>query len=307
MSLPNDVASNSVLICDADGELWYTRQEELGIDCIAMPYSYGGEVYYYDLGKNTDFGKFYAAVRGGEVPTTMALNPDEYVEILEKYFSQGKDVLYVSFSHAMSATFDHLNTALAQLKDKYPSRKCTVFDTKSICLGAGIQMEYAAELKNAGASDDEIIAKLTEFRNRIGMYFVVDDLMHLKRGGRLSGIAAFAGTMLSLKPILTTDEKGSLKVFEKITGKRKAMRKMADKVIEDLTGTEYTVYVVDADCPSDGELLAQMIREKRSDAKIVRQTVGPVIGAHCGPGTVGVIFIADKRPVPLAAEPSEQA
>ena len=292
----------SVLICDADGELWFTRQEELGIDCISMPYSYGGEVYYYDLGKNTDFKKFYTAVRGGEIPTTMALNPDEYVEILEKYFSQGEDVLYVSFSHAMSATFDHLQTALTQLKDKYPDRKCTVFDTKSICLGAGIQMEYAAELKNAGADDEEIIAKLTEFRDRSAVYFVVDDLMHLKRGGRLSGIAAFAGTLLSLKPILTLDEKGSLKVFEKITGKRKALRKMADRVIEELTGTEYSVYVVDADCPDDADLLAEMIKEKRPEAKIVRQIVGPVIGSHCGPGTIGVIFIADKRPVPLADE-----
>ena len=290
----------SVLLIDADGDLWFTRQEELGVDCISMPYSYGGEVYYYDLGKNTDFKKFYAAVRGGEVPTTMALNPDEYVEILEKYFSKGEDILYVSFSHAMSATFDHLQTALNQLKDKYPDRKVTIFDTKSICLGAGIQMEYAAELKNAGASDEEIIAKLTEFRDRSAVYFVVDDLMHLKRGGRLSGIAAFAGTLLSLKPMLTIDEKGSLKVVEKISGKRKAIRKMADKVIADLTGTEYSVYVIDADCPEDGDSLAAMIREKRPEAKIVRQTIGPVIGSHCGPGTVGVVFIADKRPVPLA-------
>lgn len=292
----------SVLICDADGDLWYTRQEELGIDCISMPYSYGGEVYYYDLGKNTDFKRFYSAVRSGEVPTTMALNPDEYVEILEKYFSQGEDILYVSFSHAMSATFDHLQTALNQLKDKYPDRKCTVFDTKSICLGAGIQMEYAAELKNAGASDEEIIAKLTAFRDRSAVYFVVDDLMHLKRGGRLSGIAAFAGTLLSLKPMLTIDEKGSLKVYEKITGKRKAMRKMADKVIAELTGTEFSVYVLDADCPEDGDALTQMIKDGRPEAKIVRQTIGPVIGSHCGPGTVGVIFIADQRPIPLAKD-----
>ena len=292
----------SVLICDADGELWFTRQEELGIDCISMPYSYGGNVYYYDLGKNTDFKKFYNAVRSGEMPTTMALNPAEYVEILEKYFSQGEDILYVSFSHAMSATFDHLQTALNELKDKYPKRKCTVFDTKSICLGAGIQMEYAAELKNAGASDKEILNKLQAFRDRVAVYFVVDDLMHLKRGGRLSGIAAFAGTLLSLKPILTIDERGSLKVFEKITGKRKALRKMADRVIADLTGTEYSVYVVDADCPAEGDLLADMIREKRPEAKIVRQVVGPVIGAHCGPGTIGVIFVADQRPVPLTKE-----
>lgn len=289
----------SVLIVDADGELWYTRQEELKVEYIKMPFSYGGKEYYYDLGKETDFRDFYDAVRGGEVPKTMALNPEEYVEILEPHFKNGEDVLYVSFSHAMSGTFDHLHKAITELHVKYPTRKCTVFDTKAISLGAGIQMEYAAELRNEGKSDKEIITALKELRDRVAVYFVVDDLMHLKRGGRLSGAAAFAGTLLSLKPVLTHDEKGGLKVFEKITGKRKALRKMADRVIEELTGTDFPVYVVDADCPDEGDQLRDMILEKRPEAKVIRQIVGPVIGAHCGPGTVGVIFIADKRPIPL--------
>lgn len=290
----------SVLLIDADGELWYTRQEELGVRCIQMPYSYCGKEYYYDLGKNTDFDAFYKAVRGGEVPKTMALNPQEYVDIIEPIFAEGEDVLYVSFSHKMSGTFDHLHTALEQLKEKYPDRKCTVFDTKSISLGAGIQMEYAAELKNNGASDEEIIAALTEFTDRVAVYFVVDDLMHLKRGGRLSGIAAFAGTLLGLKPILTLDENGSLGVLTKKAGKRTALKLIADNVVKQLTGTDYSVYVVDADSKDDGDWLADQIRAKRPEAKIVRQVVGPVIGAHCGPGTIGVIFIADKRPIPLA-------
>lgn len=265
-----------------------------------MPYSYCGNEYYYDLGKNTDFDAFYKAVRGGEVPKTMALNPQEYVDIIEPIFAEGEDVLYVSFSHKMSGTFDHLHTALEQLKEKYPDRKCTVFDTKSISLGAGIQMEYAAELKNNGASDEEIIAALTEFTDRVAVYFVVDDLMHLKRGGRLSGIAAFAGTLLGLKPILTLDENGSLGVLTKKAGKRTALKLIADNVVKQLTGTEYSVYVVDADSKDDGDWLVDQIRAKRPEAKIVRQVVGPVIGAHCGPGTIGVIFIADKRPIPLA-------
>lgn len=289
----------SVLLIDADGELWYTRQEELGVDCIKMPYAYNDETYYYDLGKNTDFRKFYDAVRGGTVPTTMALNPQEYVEILEPYFQKGEDVLYVSFSHAMSGTFDHLQTALKQLKEKYPQRKCTVFDTKSISLGAGIQMEYAAQLKNSGATDEEIISALEKFTDRVAVYFVVDDLNHLKRGGRLSGFAAFAGTLLQIKPILSMDAKGGLSVLQKVTGKKQALRTIADKVAAELTGTEYSVYIVDADDPSEGDALANLIKEKRPEAKIVRQAVGPVIGAHCGPGTIGVIFIADKRPIPL--------
>ena len=289
----------SVLLIDADGELWYTRQEELGVDCIKMPYAYNNETYYYDLGKNTDFRRFYDAVRGGTVPTTMALNPQEYVEILEPYFQKGEDVLYVSFSHAMSGTFDHLQTALKQLKEKYPQRKCTVFDTKSISLGAGIQMEYAAQLKNSRATDEEIISALEKFTDRVAVYFVVDDLNHLKRGGRLSGFAAFAGTLLQIKPILSMDAKGGLSVLQKVTGKKQALRTIADKVAAELTGTEYSVYIVDADDPSEGDALANLIKEKRPEAKIVRQAVGPVIGAHCGPGTIGVIFIADKRPIPL--------
>lgn len=264
-----------------------------------MPYLYGGEEYCYDLGEKTDFKKFYKAVREGAVPKTQALNPENYKEILTPYFSAGEDVLYVSFSHAMSGTFAQLDKALEELKVVYPDRKCTVFDTKSISLGAGIQVEAAAEMKKNGASDKEILDFLSEFTNKVAVYFVVDDLMHLKRGGRLSATSAVAGTLLSLKPMLTTDGKGSLVVCDKIIGRKKALRKLADKVVTELTGTQYSVYVVDADCKEDGDELAESIKSRRPEAKIVRQTVGPVIGSHCGPGTVGVIFIADKRPVEL--------
>lgn len=293
---------SSVLLIDADGELWYTRQEELGVECISMPYTYNDNEYYYDLGKHTDFKKFYQAIRDGAIPKTMALNPQEYYEIIEKHYAAGNDVLYVSFSHAMSGTFNHLNTALNMLAEKYPDRKTTVFNTNSISLGAGIQMEYAAELKNKGASDEEILAFLKEFTNRSVVYFVVDDLMHLKRGGRLSGFAAFAGTLLSLKPILTIDAEGKLGVLEKVAGKKKAIRSIADKVNKTLTGLEYRVYVLDADCPADGDMLADLIKQAHPDANIIRQTIGPVIGAHCGPGTVGAVFIADQRPIPLKAD-----
>lgn len=292
----------SVLLCDSNCELWYTRVKELGLDYISMPYCYGGGEYGYDLGENTDFKKFYDAVRGGTVPKTMALNPENYKEILTPYFKAGEDVLYISFSHAMSGTFAQLDAALKELKKEFPERKCTVFNTNSICLGAGIQVEAAAELKQKGASDEEILAFLKDFTNRVAVYFVVDDLMHLKRGGRLSAGAAVAGTLLSIKPMLTVNEEGGLNVIEKVTGRKKAVRALADKVIKGLTGTEYSVYILDADCKEDGDKLAELIKAERSDAKIVRQTIGPVIGTHCGPGTLGVIFIADERPVKLKVD-----
>lgn len=289
----------SVLLCDSNCELWFERIRELGLDFISMPYCYGDEEYFYDLGEKTDFKKFYSAVRGGVIPKTMALNPENYKEILTPYFEKGEDVLYVSFSHAMSGTFSQLDAALAELNEQFPERKCTVFDTNSISLGAGIQVEAAAELKNKGASDEEILNFLKDFTNRVAVYFVVDDLMHLKRGGRLSAGAAVAGTLLSIKPMLTTDEKGGLKVYAKALGRKKAVRMLADKVIKELTGTEYSVYIIDADCKEEGDELEKLIKKARPEAKCVRQIVGPVIGSHCGPGTLGVIFIADKRPVAL--------
>lgn len=290
----------SVLLCDSNCELWHTRAEELGLDYISMPYYVEEKEYRYDLGKNTDFRAFYDAVRGGAVPKTQALNPEDYKEILTPYFEKGEDVLYVSFSHKMSGTFNYLDVALRELKEKYPDRKCTVFNTNGISLGAGIQVEQAALMKKAGASDEEILAFLKEFTDRVAVYFVVDDLMHLKRGGRLSGFAAVAGTLLSLKPVLTFNEEGGLSVLTKVGGRKKAISTLAAHVAEELRDADkYSVYIVDADCKEDGDRLRDLILEKRPEAQIVRQIVGPVIGSHCGPGTLGVIFVADRRPIPL--------
>lgn len=289
----------SVLLCDSNCELWYTTVKELGIDYIPMPYLYNDREYFYDLGENTDFAAFYSAVRAGAVPKTQALNPENYKDVLEPYFAAGEDVLYISFSHAMSGTFAQLDAALSELKQKYPNRKCTVFDTKSISLGTGIQVKAAAELKNKGASDEEIISFLNDFTNRVAVYFVVDDLMHLKRGGRLSAASAVVGTLLSVKPVLTTNSQGGLSVLEKVSGRKKAVRSLCEKVARTIADYNYPVYVLDADCKEEGDELAAMIKARRPEAEIVRQTVGPVIGSHCGPGTLGVIFIADERPVKL--------
>ena len=289
----------SRLIFDSNGELWFTRAEELGLDYISMPYYIDGQEYYYDLGKATDFRKFYDLVRAGNVPKTQALNPEDYKKFLTPYFEKGEDILYVSFSHKLSGTFQSLDLALKELKERVPERKCTVFNSNSISLGAGIQAEEAAKLWNKGASDEEILSFLQTFTDRVCVYFTVDDLMHLKRGGRCSGLAAVAGTVLGLKPMLTIGADGGLTVLAKISGRKKAIRTLAEKVAAELADEECSVYVVDADCPAEGDWLRDLILEKRPNAKVVRQIVGPVIGSHCGPGTLGVIFVGEKRPIPL--------
>jgi DegV family protein with EDD domain len=290
----------SVLLCDSNGEMWYTRAKELNVNYVSMPYTLEDVEYFYDLGENTDFKHFYERVRGGITPITSALNPENYKDILRPFFEKGEDVLYVSFSHAMSGTFNQLDKALIDLKKEFPRRTCTIFNTNAISLGAGIQQEQAALMKQAGKTDKQIIDFLKVFTHKVATYFVVDDLMHLKRGGRLSAVAAFAGTMLQLKPMLTFDENGGLKVIEKISGKKKALATLAKKVNEGIVDKDkYSVYVLDADEPADGDTVAKLIAEVHPDAKIIRQTIGPVIGTHCGPGTVGVIFVANERPIPL--------
>ena len=289
----------STMIFDSNGELWHTRAEELGLDYISMPYYIDGQEYFYDLGKATDFRKFYDLVRAGNIPKTQALNPEDYKKFLTPYFERGEDILYISFSHRLSGTFQSLELALRELKESYPDRRCTVFDTNSISLGAGIQVEEAAKLRAKGASDEEILDFLKTFTDRVCVYFVVDDLMHLKRGGRCSGLAAVAGTVLGLKPMLSVGADGGLTVLSKIAGRKKAIRTLAEKVVEELTDESCSVYVVDADCPEEGDRLRDLILEKRPNAHVVRQIVGPVIGSHCGPGTLGVIFAGDHRPVPL--------
>ncbi|MCM1042702.1 MAG: DegV family protein [Corallococcus sp.] len=296
----------SVLLCDSNCELWYDRLKELGVDFISMPYTLEDKEYFYDLGENTDFKYFYNSVRAGKIPITSALNPENYKEIIGKYFEKGEDVLYISFSHKMSGTFNYLNIALNELKETYPERKCTVFNTNSISLGAGIQVEQAALLKQNGASDEEILAFLKEFTHKVELYFVVDDLMHLKRGGRLSAAAAVMGTLLSLKPVLTVNAEGGLSVYKKIAGKKKALSFLAERVSEELADENISVYIVDADCPTEGDAVRDMILKNRPQAKIVRQTIGPVIGTHCGPGTVGVIFAAEKRAIALADTTEEE-
>lgn len=297
--MKNDGDIMSVLLCDSNCELWYTTLKDYGVYFISMPYYINEQEYFYDLGEKTDFKHFFGLIREGAMPKTQALNPENYKDILTPYFSRGEDVLYVSFSHAMSGTFGQLESALKELREIYPERKCTVFNTNSISLGAGIQVLAAARKKKEGASDEEIIEYLQDFTNKSAEYFVVDDLNHLKRGGRLSSFSAMFGTLLGIKPMLTIDAKGGLAVIEKLKGRRKAISTLAEKVVDGIADKSFPVFVVDADAPEDGDRIAELIKSKLPDVEIVRQPIGPVIGSHCGPGTIGVIFAADERPITL--------
>ena len=286
----------SKIFFDTDCELWYTMLPELGCELFKMPYTIDGKEYFYDMGENTDFKAFYSAVRGGSMPITSALNAQIYTEILEPYFKAGEDMLYISFSSKMSGTFNHLEMALKDLRAKYPAARFRRFDTKNICWGAGIQVYYAAKYYQEGHTLDEVLAYLEANINSFTQYFAVDDLFHLKRGGRISAAAAAFGTLFSVKPILHTSKEGELEVVTKVTGTNKAIATLVDKVKTlgaDLD--KYPIVIVDADNKAAADKMEAKIREAYPNADIWRYPVGPVIGSHCGPGTIGVIFRSTAR------------
>ena len=184
-----------------------------------------------------------------------------------------------------------MEVAIEELKKKYPDRKITCFDTRNICVGAGIQAIEACKLHNAGASDEEVVKFLTEFKDKVAIYFYVDSLQYLKRGGRISAMSAVMGSMLNIKPILSVNA-GKLEKLTTVKGTKKALDYMVSRFENEyLDDDKYEVFVLDADNKQIGDELAEKIRNTGKKVSIRRIFVGPVIGAHAGPGTVGVVFV----------------
>ena len=280
----------SKFFCDTNSELWYTSAENLGVNVIRMPYTLGSEMNFYDLGKQTDVKAFFDGMRKGEPAKTQGLNMDEYLEYFEPVLASGEDILYVTFSQQMSGTFNSMRLALESLREKYPERKITIVDTEKISYGSGVVVEEAAKLHNAGATDEEVVAFVEGFKSRAKIYFSVSDLKYLVRGGRLSAVAGAVGNILNLKPIIGVSE-GKLASLTKVNGRKKSIFTLVEKLTVDNVDLSCPVTVMHADCVEDAEFMKTLILQKHPEADVKLQMIGPVVGAHCGPDTLGVVFV----------------
>ena len=284
------------LFCDSNCELWHTTVKELGLNLIRMPYIIDDEEHFYDMGEKTDFKAFFDKMRGGSVAKTAALNEFAYTEYFEPILARGEDIYYVTFSHQMSGTFNAMKNVIAQLKEKYPEREIRFKDSKLISMGSGFVTYYAALKYKEGATMDELDAYLDELIPHVATYFVVDDLTYLHRGGRVSGAAKVVGNLLGIKPILYFNEEGKILNINKVKGFKKAMSTLLEYI--KTKGTEldkYKTYVVHADCEDTANAFADILRQTFAGSDVVVQPVGPVIGSHCGPGTIGLIFHAKEK------------
>ena len=287
-----------VFMTDSDSDLPYRYVDELELSMVYMPYIVDGKEYMDDLGRGGTQKEYFDNMRAGAAPSTSLRPLGAYLEIFEPVFASGKDILFVAFSSQLSGTINNLYAAREELLEKYPERKMIVVDTLSISAPQSILILKAHALYREGKSMEEVADWLEQNKLRAQAWFTVDDLVYLKRGGRISAVAAAVGSMLDLKPIITETKEGKLVSTEKVRGRKQALRVLVDKAVENIDDpANADVIILHADAPEDAARVESKLREKIPGLeKIDTYYVGPVIGAHCGPGTVAVCFFGKERP-----------
>lgn len=285
-----------VIMTDINADLPEEYIREHGLEVLSLSYMIDGETY--DRNHPLEVGEFYKRMRNGSMPTTSQVNPDQAKKAFTACLKQGKDVLYIAFSSALSGTYNSGRIAAEEIKEEglFPDRKLIVLDSLSASLGQGLLVHKAVQLKEAGKSLEETVSWVEENKLNLCHIFTVDDLFHLHRGGRVSKATAVLGTMINIKPILHVDEEGRLTPIGKVRGRRKSLSALADRMGEQIKGFENPeVFISHGDCLEDAEYVEKLVRERFGVEKFVINHVGPTIGAHSGPGTMALFFMGNQR------------
>ena len=267
---------------------------QLGLTFVPLTVEFRGNTFD---DKNDDTLKdMYQGLRAGEVAKTSAVNPSRWSQAMEKALAAGKDVLVLAFSSGLSTTYQSAVIAAEELKDAYPDRKIQVIDTLCASMGQGLLVWYACKKRDEGLSLDEVAQWVLDNRLHLCHWFTVDDLMYLKRGGRISAATALVGTMLQIKPLLHVDDEGHLINMTKTRGRKAAIDAMVKKAQELGVGYDNsTMFISHGDCLSDAEYLSRQLKEKCGVKDVVISYVGAVIGSHSGPGTLALFFLGSHR------------
>lgn len=282
------------IITDSACDLPGSMVAELGITVVPLYVNFRNEC----LSDSVDDGikTIYDGLRAGENASTSAVNPVRWSEAMEPALKAGRDVLVVAFSSGLSTTYQSAVIAGEELKETYPDRTICVVDGLAASLGQGLLIWYACRKRDEGLSVTELAAWVENNKQHLCHWFTVDDLMFLKRGGRVSAATALVGTMLSIKPILHVDDEGHLISVGKVRGRKAAIKALADKVGELGSGYDNsTVFISHGDCAEEAQSLADMLKEKYGIKEVVLGYVGAVIGSHSGPGTIALFFLGDHR------------
>ena len=240
--------------------------------------------------------EFFQKLREGKMSVTSQINPEEAKEMLEPYVKEGKDVLHLAFSSALSGTCNSMKIAAEELQEEYPEAKVIVVDTLCACMGEAMLLYYALKQKEAGKTIEEVAQWAEENKLHVCHNVTVDDLFHLHRGGRVSKTAAVLGTMVKVKPIIHMDDNGALQVIGKERGRKKSLHKIVDMAVERSEGWDNEIIMIThGDCLEDAEYVAKLVREKMGIENVFIHNIGTVIGSHTGPGVVATFCMGNKR------------
>ena len=282
------------IVTDSGCDLPQEMLSSLDVRTVPLIVNFKGE----DREDTVDVGiqEMYAGLRDGEAATTSAVNPDRWMEKMEGVLAQGMDVLTLTFSSGLSTTYQSAVIAGNELKEKYPDRKIIVVDSLAASLGQGLLIWYACKMKDAGMSIEELAQWIENNRQNLCMWFTVDDLMYLKRGGRVNAATALVGTMLQIKPVLHVDDEGHLINVSKARGRKASIQALAQKAMELGEGFDNsTMFICHGDCIEDAEYLANLVKEKCGVQEVFIGYTGAVIGSHSGPGTLALFFMGKHR------------
>lgn len=290
--------SEYVIVTDSSCDLSAQMAQELELHVAPLSVLLDGRTYknYLD-GREIAFSDFYGALRAGKQAKTSAVNIEDFTQMMTPLLESGKDILYLGFSSGLSATYQCGASAMNMLREQYPQRKLYAVDTLSASMGQGLMLYLAVMKKRAGLSIEEVRDYVEQNKLHMCHWFTVDDLHFLKRGGRISATTELIGSMLSIKPVMHVDDEGRLIKMEIAKGRKSSIRRLKDKIEKSLLSPrdQQVVFISHGDCLAEARSLGDMIKEQIGVKDVVYNYIGPVVGAHSGPGTIALFFLGDKR------------
>ena len=285
---------NYQIITDSGCDLPNELLEKLNLKTVSLSLLFRGKAQPDSV--SGDIKSFYNALREGESAVTSAVNPEGWSKVVEPVLQAGQDALVIAFSSGLSTTYQSAVIAANELMEQYPGRTVKVVDSLCASLGQGLLVWYACAKRDAGMSLEELTAWVEAHKLNLCHWFTVDDLMYLKRGGRVSAATALVGTMLQIKPVLHVDNEGHLINVAKARGRKASIQALADKVVKTgLPGENDTVFICHGDCREDADALAVMLKERMGVKEVFIGYTGAVIGSHSGPGTLAVFYLGSER------------
>jgi DegV family protein with EDD domain len=284
-----------VLVVDSGSDLPIEFINEPNIVGLPIGCNFKGRDMEDYFGQTLDIKEFYDGLRAGEMYTTSQINVYKFEEAFKSIIKEGKSVIYIGLSSGLSGTINNARNAALNLKEEYPDSDITIIDTLSASMGIGLLAYKVYEMMKKDKSKEEIVEFVEGIKLKINHYFTVDDLKHLKRGGRVSSSAATVGTLLNVKPVLHMDNEGKLIPLNKVRGRKKAMLELANKFIERSVGEQQLITISHGDCLEDAKALEELCRKSGRVKECIINNLGPTIGSHTGAGLLALFFVGNSR------------